>query len=141
MGYDLMNYKGGEFRFTGWAWSPVLGLAELYGWEPMGTVVTEGSHALLGAKDTDTVEVQESIKSWEGSYNSNNCQIVVEEDALNLAHALMNAVKELPDEKSYVDNDSIPTREWLINKFSGLESKKYLEKFIQFCKDGAFVIG
>ena len=140
MGYDLMNYKGGDFRFTAWAWSPVLGLAELYGWEPMGTVVTEGSYAWCGAKDTDTVEVQESIKSWDGSYNSNNYQIVVEEDALNLAHALMNAVKELPDKKSYVDNYSINTRERLINRFSGLSSKKHLEKFIEFCYDGEFVI-
>ena len=140
MGYDLMNYKGGDFRFTAWAWSPVLGLAELYGWEPMGTVVTEGSYAWCGAKDTDTVEVQESIKSWDGSYNYNMYQIVVEEDALNLAHALMNAVKELPDEKSYLDNYSIYTREWVVNSFSSLEGKNFLEKFIQFCRDGEFMI-
>ena len=141
MGYDLMSYKGEGFRFNLGSWTPVLALAELYGWEPEGTVVTEGSYAWCGAKDTDTVQVQEFIKSCDGSYYGNNFQIVIEEDALNLAHALMNAVKELPDEKSYVDNYSIYTRQWLINNFSGLESKKYLEKFIQFCKDGAFIIG
>ncbi len=138
MGYDLLNRNGGEFEFNGSSWGPVLDLAKLYGWEPMGTVVTEDN--LIWSGITDTAYIQEYVKSWNGSYGGNNFQTVEEEDAFNLAHALMNAVKELPDKKSYVDNYSINTRECLINRFSGLSSKKHLEKFIEFCYDGEFVI-
>ena len=138
MGYDLMNRNGGDFQFNGRSWGSVLDLAILYGWEPMGTVVTEDDLICRGV--TDTAYIQEYVKSWDGSYGGNDFQTVAEEDAFNLAHALMNAVKELPDKKSYVDNYSINDREWLINRFSGLSSKKHLEKFIQFCYDGEFVI-
>ena len=133
-----MNKNGGEFEFNGRSWGPVLDLAKLYGWEPMGTVLTEDD--LIWSGLTDTALIQELIKNWNGSYYGNDFQIVEEEDAINLAHALMNAVKELPDKKSYVDNYWITTRELLINHFSDLDSKIHLKKFIQFCIDGEFII-
>ena len=52
MGYDLMNRNGGDFQFNYRSWGPVLLLAELYGWEPMGTVVTEDNLIWSGATDT-----------------------------------------------------------------------------------------
>jgi len=138
MGYDLMSRNGGSFGFNIQGWQSVLFLAELYGWEPKGTVMTEDNLTWAGL--LDIAYIQEYIKSWDGSYFGNDFQTVAEEDALNLAHALMNAVKELPDEKSYIDNYSINTREWVVNSFSSLEGKNYLEKFIQFCRDGEFMI-
>ena len=138
MGYDLKSKNGGSFGFNIQGWQSVLFLAELYGWEPKGTVMTEDNLTWAGL--IDTAYIQEHIKSWDGSYCSNDFQTVEEEDALNLAHALMNALKELPDEKSYLDNYSIYTREGVVNSFSSLEGKKYLEEFIQFCRDGEFMI-
>ena len=138
MGYDLKSKNGGSFGFNIQGWQSVLFLAELYGWEPKGTVMTEDNLTWAGL--IDTAYIQEHIKSWDGSYCSNDFQTVAEEDALNLAHALMNALKELPDEKFYLDNYSIYTREGVVNSFSSLEGKNYLEEFIQFCRDGEFMI-
>lgn len=77
MGYDLTSKESGDyFRFNIHGWGPVLSLARKYGWQPMGTI-------------------HESSKDWEGSYFGNDCQVVVAEDAANIAIALQNAMPYL----------------------------------------------
>ena len=46
MGMDLFGEKDAErnFRFGIGAWSKLLELAEVYGWEPAGTVAKDGTH-------------------------------------------------------------------------------------------------
>ena len=172
MGYDLINSKG-FFRFNFYEWRCVLTLAKHYGWEPMGTVMPEETAKLLmGDRGSDEEGVQGFIQNWEGNYDSNSHQLVVKEDALNLALALMKAMEVLPDERSIVDefstnvsiddikNSSCSDEDIMsavaeiifrgneksidplsaINCFSGLESKKYLGKFIQYCMHGGFDI-
>ena len=80
MGFDLTNSKGQEFRFNYFDFPKVLTLAEYFGWEPMGTVLSD---------------------DWNGTYVSNDWQHVLEEDAFNLANALKTAVKrcQMKDKK------------------------------------------
>ena len=79
MGYDLSNLDtGDDYRFNIHGWGPILSLAEKYGWQPAGTV-------LPGDKD------------WEGSYYSNDGQIVQYQDAQNIAKALEKALPNLSD--------------------------------------------
>ena len=137
MGYDLINSKG-FFRFNGFVWHRVLILAQYFGWKPMGTVMPEGNAKLLfGDWRSNEESVQEFIKSWEGGYNSNDFQLVVKEDALNLAHALMKAMEVLPDE---VNDMEYFSKDGAIDYFSGKAWKNRLNEFIQFCKNGEFDI-
>ena len=84
MGFDLTNYKGQEFRVHYFYFRKILALAEYFGWEPMGTVLSD---------------------DWNGTYVSNDWQHVLEEDAFNLAKALKTAVKALPDESFFSDRE------------------------------------
>ena len=90
MGYDLQRLGTGfdddnlgftspnYFRWNIWGWPQILGLAEKYGWRKHGTVVKTSQ----GFRDNN----------WEGSYFSNDGQIVGGKDALAMADALVDAL-------------------------------------------------
>ena len=78
--------------------------------------------------------IRETIERWDGRYCANEWQLVEEEDALNLAFALMIAVKVLPDE----DDDSTIVHS--IDHWSGADNKKILKDFIKYCMGGEFDI-
>jgi hypothetical protein len=63
MGYDLTNDEGDYFRFNISGWSPMLALAEKYGWKPGKTL-------------------HERDKRWNGTYYSNDGQRVVTANVL-----------------------------------------------------------
>ena len=118
MGFDLTNSKGQEFHFNKYNFPRVLTLAEYFGWEPMGTVLSD---------------------DWNGTYVSNDWQHVLEEDAFNLAKALKTAVKALPDESFFSDREieEGPSRSdgdydiiFLIKYFSGKEWKNKILHFV-----------
>ena len=137
MGYDLLNTNG-SFRFNLFAWHRLLILAQYFGWKPMGTVPSERiTKCYLGDRDSDKKAVQEFIKNWEGGYDSNDFQLVVKEDALNLADALMKAMEVLPDEGLDLEYFS---KDRAIDYFSGRAWRNYLKEFIQFCNNGEFRI-
>src|SRR5688572_6790741 len=73
-------------KFTKESWTKVLSLGMFYGWQPMGTrapSMTEihGFHA----------------EYWDGSYLTNDGQIVVRGDALALGRALEKSLDDIPD--------------------------------------------
>jgi hypothetical protein len=78
MGYDLTNDEGDYFRFNISGWSPMLALAEKYGWKPGKTL-------------------HERDKRWNGTYYSNDGQRVTAKDAVAIADALEKALPNLGD--------------------------------------------
>ena len=140
MGYDLYSKDGSWHRFNIWAWSRVLGLAEHFGWDPMGTL-----HEASG---------------WSGGYGSNDNQLVTKEDSLNLAKSLRKALAEwqlLISEKVTEPNgqavmllegmtddeiqefvDDTPFGDLQFGR--DLSWPKYIEQFATFCEKGPFHI-
>src|SRR5262245_57325667 len=86
MGMDLSGAAGGYFRFNNRGWADVLDLAELYGWEPVGTA---------SPRNFETGEPQ--YADWDGGYGSNDYQIVTAPDAAAIATALEAALDDIPD--------------------------------------------
>ena len=109
------------------SWTRVLSLGIFYGWQPMGTRVpsmTEihGFHA----------------EYWDGTYLTNDGQIVVTEDALALGIALEKSLDDIPDFNLEVytpDLSKITPFEF----FAG-DEKQQLVDFIAFCRLGSFLI-
>jgi hypothetical protein len=92
-------------------------LAYEYGWQPAGTEPGQWC-------DPETGELNDQISSdhdeWDGTYFSNDCQWVTEEDAANIAEALKRA---LQDKQDFSD-----------------EAKYWILDFIAFCRAGDFSI-
>ena len=161
MGYDLKNANE-QFRFSVTAWQCVLDLAAEFGWQAMGTVLSEGTAKLYltdeGASEEEAI--QEAIRKWDGNYVGNNFQSVIDKDALNLANSLENALKVVPNKRkpehntlpsltddSIIDifriNSIIEDRKFPVSPvdyFSGIENINYLKEFIKFCMSGSFSI-
>ena len=76
MGFDLTNKKGNSIRVSGGHWAVFLLLAETFGWKPEGT-----------KKPANLDESQQ----WNGRYDSNDGQIVCQNDAIALAKYLHGA--------------------------------------------------
>ena len=115
-------------KFSRESWTRVLSLGMFYGWQPMGTRVpsmTEihGFHA---------------DEAWDGTYLTNDGQIVVAEDALSLAIALEKSLDDIPDFNLEVH----PTDLSKINPFQYFagDEKQHLVDFIRFCRLGSFLI-
>lgn len=144
-------------KFRKEAWAKVLSLAMLYGWQPMGT--RPASRIEVSGLDTE---------DWDGTYLSNEGQIVIAKDALSLAMALEKSLDDIPDFN--IELDRVPKRqkeddlpEWLLPEegviieegpkdqsldlpeihpfeyFAG-DEKRRLVDFIKFCQLGSFII-
>ena len=145
MGYDLIN-NCGTIHFSNVGWAKVLTIAEHFGWKPMGTVYREDNALLFFGDELSNKDIQQFIKSWDGNYDTNTLQTVIEKDALNLSRALMKAVQVMPDEIEITDRypywvilDDV-SKGSEIGHFRSLQMKNSLEKFIQFCMNGEFDI-
>lgn len=157
MSYDLFNPSIALCRkFSRQFWAKALELAGLYGWRPMGTRPTPG------------VDFYKLGADWDGTYLTNDGQIVKAEDAYSLAAALERSLDDIPDADIEMDWDSelwleddLP--EWLspeeielveeelqdglldimgthpLEFFAGVE-KRHLVQFIKFCRLGSFAI-
>src|SRR6266498_545654 len=113
-------------KFSSETWAKVLSLAMFYGWKPMGTYppsITE----LHGLNSED----------WDGTYLTNDGQIITTEDALSLAIALEKSLDDIPDfnlEDYPLDLSKINPFEY----FAG-DEKRQLIDFIKFCRLGSFI--
>ena len=157
MSYKLFNpYTEISRRFSRQFWSKALDLAELYGWQSIGT------------EPPSTHDFHELNAEWDGNYLTNDGQMIKANDALSLATALENALKDISDAKVKRDwnpkfwgEDDLP--EWLspdekeiledgpenelldlidtppLEYFAG-DEKYNLKQFIRFCRLGNFVI-
>ena len=157
MSYELVNRSTIICRtFSRQTWAKALELARLYGWRPQGTFPPSiYDFYKLGA-------------DWNGTYLTNDGQIVKAEDALSLAAALESSLDDIPDTNVKIDwnckfwlEDDLP--EWLspeeraiieeeladglldimgihpLEYFAGAE-KRHLTEFIRFCRLGSFEI-
>ena len=144
-------------KFRREAWAKLLSLAMLYGWQPLGT--HPASRIEVSGLDAE---------DWNGTYLTNDGQIVIAEDALSLAMALEKALDDIPDFN--IELDRVPKRreeedlpEWLLPEegviieggtkdqphddpeihpfeyFAG-DEKRHLVHFIKFCQLGSFII-
>jgi len=141
MGYDLNNCNDNYFRWNIWGFPPIRFLAEIYGWEPMGTIIEAWY-------DEDGNSYEES-EAW---YDSNDGQTVCAEDSMNWAIALEAALKDLTHdgkERSSLRTDAHKQlRQDIWNKdadvlrdyFSNVDSIAYVKEFVVFLKEGSFTI-
>lgn len=114
-------------KFNREAWTKVLSLAIFYGWQPMGTRVP--SMTEIHGFDAEY---------WDGTYLTNDGQIVVTEDALLLAIALEKSLDDIPDfnlHYNLLDLNKVTPFEY----FAG-DEKDQLVDFIRFCRLGSFLI-
>src|SRR5215211_210220 len=114
-------------KFTRESWTRVLSLGMFYGWQPMGTHVPSMTE-IHGFHD----------EYWDGTYLTNDGQIVVTEDALALGIALEKSLDDIPD----FNLDVYPTDQSRITPFEYFagNEKAQLVDFIKFCKLGSFLI-
>jgi hypothetical protein len=114
-------------KFSREAWVRVLSLGMFYGWQPMGTRVPSITE-LHGLID----------EYWDGTYLTNDGQIVVTEDALRLGVALKKSLDDIPD----FNLDVYPPDLSKINPFEYFagDEKQQLTGFIKFCRLGSFLI-
>ncbi len=114
-------------KFSRESWVRVLSLGLFYGWQPMGTRVPSMTE-LHGLID----------EYWDGTYLTNDGQIVVAEDALALGRALYKSLDDIPDfnlEVSPPDLSKVNPFEY----FAG-DGKQQLTDFVKFCRLGSFLI-
>ena len=114
-------------KFSKETWTRVLSLAMFYGWQPLGTRVPSMTE-IHGFE----------AEYWDGSYLTNDGQIVVTEDALALGGALQKALDDIPDFNLEVyrpDFGQVTPFEY----FAG-DGKAQLTDFIKFCSLGSFLI-
>ena len=157
MTYELFNPSTAICRkFSRQFWAKALQLAGLYGWQPMGTHPTPNHNFCQLNAD------------WNGSYFTNDGQIVRAEDALSLAAALERSLDDISDVNIEMDwnsqfllEDNLP--EWLSpeekelvqegmeeemldimgidpHEFFGGDDKQILTSLIRFCRLGSFMI-
>jgi hypothetical protein len=157
MGVDLSGAGGCEW--LSWTvWGNLLNLAREYGWEPAGT---EPPSVTVKNPDGSIDHEMSAIYSWsyggwDGTYFTNNCQLVTDEDAASIAEALEQALGDIPDEGTVEtvrvinldpsldagskdpDHDA-PVRS--VEKFGGSHGKQLVKDFIVYCRAGGFAIG
>ena len=145
MGMSLSNGHGGSLGFNHFLWSKILTLALDHGWEPLGT---KPSVALAH----EYPDIAHTDETWDGNYTSNDLQEVTAQDALNIAKALERSLEDFPERikippKSDWDSESgtlLVAREEA-EKMNPLEvfaggGKKYVQDFVNFCRQGGFTI-
>jgi len=120
MGFSLQSDSGKSHRLEDGEWRNLLKIARRYGWEPMGTepnldYLNQRARNPDGGYDQDVLN--KMIETWNGSYLTRERQYVSYADALNIAFALEDAVRD-----------------------RGIEAE-YVRGFISFCKMGRFSIG
>lgn len=114
-------------KFSKESWTKLLSLGVFYGWQPMGTRVP--SITEIHGFETE---------AWDGTYLTNDGQIVVAEDALSLGISLEKSLDDIPD----FNLESYPIALSQITPFEYFagEEKVRLVDFTKFCKLGSFLI-
>jgi|SRR5215813_3761197 len=128
----ILDGAGGNIWVNVFEWGQLLRLAQTYGWMPAGTLLDEPN------------------VDWNGGYQTNDWQLVTADDARNLADALSRALPSLPADDHAMrdvtdpvtgtialeDIERLKPRDW----FGGDEGRETVQKYIDFCSAGEFVI-
>lgn len=136
MGFDLSNERDSYIRRSPRGWMLALNLAERYGWQPAGT--------RLANDDGEVVD------GWDGLYDTNDGQQVVESDALALGKALRQATASPRFQEDlialYQDLFGIAPRTGFLKlrrsvSQSELEDQRQaMTELATFCEEGSFTI-
>ncbi len=126
MAYELAG-EGGQMYFGIASLENAFKLAYLHGWHPMGTVKCKIEDSSSGP----TL----AVDNW-SSYLSSGFQLVIDEDAANIAAALETAMPDVP----FHDCDQKARRQQPLEFFGGIEGRSGLSEFIGFCQAGGFCI-
>ena len=130
MGVDLFSLKNNRDVGFNWAaWRFLRHTAREFGWEPLGTVISlEDPLSSWEGEDLTDLEKQrikrggeELDKNWDGTYASNEDQIVTDLDSVNLLRALTRAINNREFLAS-IDEDSLAV----------------IKDFMEFLKNGLF---
>ena len=157
MSYELFNPSTAISRkFSKPFFAKALDLAELYGWQPLGTR-PPSEHDFHSLK-----------AEWDGAYLTNDGQMIKAWDASSLAAALESALDDISDTSIQMDwdpkfwtDDDLP--EWLspeekemvedglkdslldimkvhpLDYFAG-DEKYHLKQFIRLCRLGTIIV-
>lgn len=115
---DIENNDPFKERFNIFQWPRLLDLARSYGWQPLRTQCTKKY-------------AEENPNDWNGSYSSNDGQLVTAEDALALAEALEKALDDIPDQEDLIPKTILLTSNKDVETFlkiNGDETIKMLKK-------------
>lgn len=134
MSIDLRN-QAGSFRMGNDLWSDVLALAGCKDWTPAGT---KANNAMLDARTEglashEVLAVLTEAEAENFGYVSNDGQIILWEDAQNLAAALRAAVDDIPE-----FDIANPTN--ILERFAGGDSLHWLDQLIVFLEAGEIMI-
>jgi hypothetical protein len=93
----LTNSDGQVIKITNVQWKSSLELAQLYGWQPMGTKPNK-EYLKNRFKNPeggfDNEKIQQAVSNWSGTYYTKEGQMITYADALNLSFALEEAEKD-----------------------------------------------
>jgi hypothetical protein len=132
MGVDLFSLKNAQDTWFNWsAWRFLLDTAKRFGWEPMGTVINLEEPPFPweeeGLTDIEKQRIKKGVekqnKDWDGTYYSNEDQIVTDLDSSKLLQAMTRAINKRKFLIS-IDEDSVSV----------------IKEFMDFLKHGAFRI-
>jgi hypothetical protein len=92
MGVDLYGKHGGYVYMNWTNWEYCLETAYSYGWKPRGTVAADPAFLQDVYGPVREGFQEPDYSEWDGSYFSNNWQIVTDDDARAIAEALRHAI-------------------------------------------------
>ena len=144
MGYDLSNEKGDCISFSSPMWSELRWIGEKWGWNPVGTYFLKDEDSYF---DDHILHVGDRY----GPYTGNNSQVVIVEDAFAWAAAIERALSDpdlhtilycmhrenIADYTLASKGSNVTLRLWEYDKD---QYEIIMRDFIEFCKNGAFVI-
>src|SRR5688572_20460405 len=120
MSYELVSQSTLLCRtFSRQFWAKALELAQLYGWEPLGTHTP--SH----------VDFYELHAEWDGRYLTNDGQTLKAEDAHSLAAALERSLNDILDEDLPTDWNFIFQQEDDLPEWLSPEEREFIEEELQ----------
>lgn len=107
MSMALVNEKGVSFRFSLVGWSKVLNLANMYGWKPAGTIIDFDVHLPQNPTPEEKAKSEARLREWDGTYFTNDQQLVTKEDALAIAAALEQSLGDIPENDEDIPDQNI----------------------------------
>jgi hypothetical protein len=133
MSMDLHN-ENGHIKMGTHIWEQVLKLAdELGGWDPMG-VQLNVDWLRQRVEHLPKAEQEEILATAQpSSYSANDGDIMLGQDATNLANALARMMDDIP-------TFNIENSDTRIEYFSGPKTREWLENLIAYLRDGGDVI-
>ena len=145
MSIGLTNDKGESFSFRNLEWGSIMTLAYFFAWKPAGIEYVDVYET--GIEETDKCNMD---------YFSNSFQRVEAQDASNIAEAIEKACKEgsliwpnqTPDItalETIAKRNGASADDWnrlrdIAPRLADSYSQEQLGSFVQFCRQGGFII-